>query len=83
MGYYDRSSAVADAAFDCLGRQIACLGIYVGKHWDRALIDDWRDRPHIGNGRCDDLLAGLGVYRGNRTVNSGCSTRTSVGLFGP
>ena len=53
--------ALAQPRGDRVRRDIARAGIDVGEHRDGALVEDRRQRAHVGDGGGNDLVAGFGV----------------------
>ena len=64
----------AEAGRDSVGGDIAGARVDIGEHRNRALIEDGRDRTHVGDRAGDNLIARLRVERGHCRVD-GCRSR--------
>ena len=59
----DRGGAIREPAAIGRGGDVAGARVDVGEDRDRALVEDRRERTHVGDRRGDDLVAGLRVDR--------------------
>src|SRR5262249_27978765 len=67
----DGAGAPGDAGRDGLRRDVQAHGVDVGEHGDRLLVENGRDRTHVGDRGGDDLVTGLRVDGGDRGVAGG------------
>ena len=60
---------------DRCGGDVAGARVDVGEDRDRALVEDRGERAHVGDRGRDDLVAGLGIDRGDGGVDRGGARR--------
>ena len=67
----DRPGAVCDPCRDAIRGQVPGDRIDVREHRDAVGKHDWDDGPHVGHRRRDDLVARIGIDRGDGDVDGG------------
>ena len=83
MGHHDHAGPVAETVADRLGGHIAGAGINVGKDRDGALVEDWRERTHVGDRGGDDLVPGLRIDRRDSRVQGRRAGAAGMGVAHP
>src|SRR5262249_44139812 len=81
MGDYDGLCARTETRLDRLRSDVVSPGVNVGENRNGALVQDWRERSHVGDGTRDDFIPGVGVDCGYREVNRRRSRRTRIGML--
>jgi hypothetical protein len=76
----DGPRAVGEHALDRCGGDVIRPRIDIGEDGDRALIEDWRQRPHVGDCRGDNFIPRLGVQRGDGHVKGGRARAAGMGM---
>ena len=81
MGNDDSPRSGRDRPLDRFGGDVVRMRVDVGEDRNRTLIENRRERPHVGNRRGDDFVSGLRIDGGDGAVNGGGSGGTRNGVL--
>ena len=72
---------VCDAIFNCRRSHVAGFRIDIAENRNGSLVDNRRQRSHISDRRCDDLIARFRIDGSYGQVNRSTTTVAGVGVF--